>query len=336
MRDALHWRKRWAGAVSAVSVALFAGMTMIAASVAAERNAHPADTRFHAPVPIEIAPGVYVMFGSGDAVAPANHGVVANNGFIVGTRGVTVIDTGSSYRYGRAMLDAIRKVTSLPVELVVITHQGPEFVFGASAFRDQGVPILAQRRTAELIRERCAICLKNLTRTLGEDEMAGSRVTVPDRTIDATTQIESGGRSLHLLVFGPASTPGDLAVLDPSTGVLFAGGLVSVGRIPEFRNENISGWLDALDKLKALDAKAIVPAFGRLARPADLDRLAQYLRGLDAAVRDAFSAGIGLTQAMHDVRLPAFRHDKLYRVAQPQNVEHLYLQLEKEKDKVGP
>ncbi|CAB3748906.1 MBL fold metallo-hydrolase [Paraburkholderia humisilvae] len=336
MRDGPRRRARWVGAVCAAPVALFAGAAILVASVAAAQDAPPADTPFRAPVPSEIAPGVYVMFGSGDAVAPANHGVVANNGFIVGTSGVTVIDTGSSYRYGRAMLEAIRHVTSLPVELVVITHQGPEFVFGASAFHDQGVPILAQRRTAELIRERCAICLKNLIRTLGDDDMGGSRVTVPDRTVDATTPIESGGRSLRLLVFGPASTPGDLAVLDPKTGVLFAGGLVSVGRIPEFRNEDIPGWLDALDKLKALDANAIVPAFGLLAKPADLDRLAQYLRELDAAVRHAFTAGSGLTEAMHDVQLPAFRHDKLYRVAQPQNVEHLYLQLEKDKDKAEP
>ncbi|WP_250862564.1 MBL fold metallo-hydrolase, partial [Caballeronia sp. INML3] len=86
------------------------------------------------------APGVYAFIGDGDAVAPANHGMVANNGFIVGPRGVTVIDTGASYRYGRAMIEAIRKVTPLPVTLVIITHQGPEFVFGAAAFRDQGVP----------------------------------------------------------------------------------------------------------------------------------------------------------------------------------------------------
>ena len=175
------------------------------------------------PAPVEVAPGVYAMLGSADAVAPANRGIVANNGFIVGKSGVTVIDTGSSYRYGRAMIEAIRRVTPLPVQLVVITHQAPEFVFGASAFRDAGVPILAHQRAADLIRERCAICLKNLQRTLGDEEMAGSRVTVPDRTVDASTRIDSGGRELQLLYFGPASTPGDLAVLDTATGVVFAG-----------------------------------------------------------------------------------------------------------------
>jgi len=330
-------RQRYLHALRVLQMLLLAGVAWAAAVLAAAPAPAGSAVRdegpLQIPAPVQVASGVYVIFGDGDAVAPANRGVVANNGFIVGTSGVTVVDTGSSYRYGRAMLEAIRKVTALPVQLVIITHQGPEFVFGAAAYRDRGVPILAQQRTAELIRERCAICLKNLNRTLGEDEMAGSRVTVPDRTVEGTTQLDSGGRALELLYFGPASTPGDLVVRDRSTGTLFVGGLVSVGRIPELRNEQIPGWLAALDKLKTLDAPVMVPAFGRLAKRADLDRIAMYLRELEASVRRAFEAGVGLTEAMRRVQVPAFSRDKLYRSAQPQNVEHLYLQMEKQQQK---
>ncbi|MDR5746702.1 MBL fold metallo-hydrolase [Caballeronia sp. LZ029] len=282
------------------------------------------------PAPVAIAPGVYAFFGDNDAVAPANHGIVSNNGFIVGQDGVTVIDTGSSYRYGRAMIEAIRKVTPLPVKLVIITHQAPEFVFGAAAFRDDDVPILAHARAAQLIRERCAICLANLRKTLGEDEMAGSRVTVPDKTVNGTTEIESGGRKLQLLHFGPASTPGDLAVLDTQTGVLFAGGLVSNGRIPELRNEQIPGWLAALENLHALDLKTVVPGFGAPLRGDDIMRTGDYLRELDVSVKRAYKSGIGLTEAMHTVQVPAFKDYKLYAIAQPQNVQRIYLQLEKQ------
>ncbi|CAG4919127.1 hypothetical protein R70241_04714 [Paraburkholderia saeva] len=282
------------------------------------------------PAPVQLAQGVYVMEGNGEAVAPANRGVVANNGFIVGPRGVTVIDTGSSYRYGRAMLDAIRTVTPLPVERVIITHQAPEFVFGAAAFRDRDIPILAHRRAAELIRDRCWICLKNLRRTLGEDEMAGSRVTAPDQTVDSTTTLDSGGRALQLLYFGPASTPGDLAVLDTATGVLFAGGLVSIGRIPELRNESIPGWLAALRQIESLDAHIVVPGFGPPVPPAGIAKTGEYLRELDAGVRRAYASGVGLSEAMHTVQTPDFRQYRLYATAQPANVQRLYLQLEKQ------
>ncbi|SAL68345.1 oxidoreductase [Caballeronia cordobensis] len=282
------------------------------------------------PAPVAIAPGVYAFIGDSDAVAPKNSGIVANNGFIVGTDGVTVIDTGSSYRYGRAMIEAIRTITPLPVKLVIITHQAPEFVFGAAAFRDDGVPILAHARTAQLIRERCSICLANLRKTLGEDEMAGSRVTVPDQTVNGTTEIDSGGRKLQLLHFGPASTPGDLAVLDTQSGVLFAGGLVSNGRIPELRNEQIPGWLAALEHLRALDLKTVVPGFGAPLRGDGIMQTGVYLRELDASVQRAYKSGIGLTEAMHTVQVPAFKNYKLYAIAQPQNVQRVYLQLEKQ------
>ncbi|KMY85005.1 Zn-dependent hydrolase, including glyoxylase [Candidatus Paraburkholderia calva] len=275
------------------------------------------------PAPRQIAPGVYAFIGTGDAVARANHGMVSNNGFIVGTRGVTVIDTGPSYRYERAMIEAIRRVTPLLVELVTITHQAPEFVFSAAAFRDRGVPILAHERAAQLIRECCHIYLANLRKTLGEDEIAGSRVTVPDRTVSSTTEIDSGGRRLQLLHFGPASTPGDLTVLDTQTGVLFAGGIVSNGRVPELRNEQIPGWLAALEHVRALDLNEIVPGFGPPLHGDGILRTGAYLRELDASVGRAYRSGTGLTEAMHDVQLPEFSHDKLYAITQPQNVQRI-------------
>lgn len=282
------------------------------------------------PRPMEVAPGVYVMLGNGDAVAPSNHGIVANTGFLVGSSGVIVVDTGSSYRYGRAMIETIHRITPLPIELVILTHQAPEFVFGASAFRDAGVPILAQRRTAELIRERCWICLANLRRTLGEDEMSGSRVTVPDRTIDSSTRIEAGGRSIELLYFGTAATPGDLAVRDMQTGVLFAGALVSVGRIPELRNESIPGWIEALDRIGALEITEVVPGFGPVVGPERIGATGEYLRALDASVRREYATGRGLVSARARAETPEFRAWKLYSTVHPQNVQRVYLELERQ------
>lgn len=323
----MSWRAAMGGRGTGPAMALaFAVLLAVVTRIAYADP--PAATADDMPRPVAVAPGVYVLRGTGDAVAPKNHGIVANNGFIVGPSGVAVIDTGSSYRYGRAMIEAIRRVTPLPIDLVIITHQAPEFVFGASAFRDIDVPILAHRRTAELIRERCEICLKNLRRTLGEDEMSGSRVTVPDRTVDGATQLTVGGRALQLVHFGPASTPGDLAVFDKQSGVLFAGGLVSIGRIPELRNENIPGWLDTLQRLETFDIRVVVPGFGPLAKRDDMRATGAYLRALDTAVRRAYASGMSLVDSMHTVQTPDFSRWKLYPVAHPQNVQRVYLEVE--------
>ncbi|CAN0502184.1 unnamed protein product, partial [Phaeothamnion confervicola] len=175
--------------------------------------------------PQKVADGVYAFIGDTGELSAANHGFVGNSGFIVGPSGVVVIDTGTSYKHGRLILDAIARLTDKPVELVIITHAVQEFLFGNAAFDERGVPILAHRETTNLMKARCDHCLENLKPVLG-DELAGTRLVLPQREIDATTTITAGGRRLKLYYLGWASTPGDVIVLDLDSGVMFAGGMV--------------------------------------------------------------------------------------------------------------
>src|SRR5207344_635957 len=109
-----------------------------------------------------------------------NLGRVGNAGFIVGDEGVLAVDTGTSYRHGAALLAAIRQVTDKPVRLALITHTRQEFLFGAGAYREQGIPIQMHRQAADLMRSRCERCLKTLNQVLGEAAMRGTAMFKPD------------------------------------------------------------------------------------------------------------------------------------------------------------
>jgi len=111
--------------------------------------------------PVLLAEGVYAFIADRGPIPPANRGGAGNSGFIVGSSGVIVIDTGVSYRHGRAMIEAIRRITQRPVKLVIITHAQPEFLFGSAAFADLGASLLTHARSAELMRSRCERCLEN-------------------------------------------------------------------------------------------------------------------------------------------------------------------------------
>jgi len=280
--------------------------------------------------PVPVADGVYAFIGDLGAIGPDNDGEVGNSGFVVGTSGVVVIDTGASYRHGRAMLDAIRRVTEKPVRLVIITHAVQEFLFGSAAFAELGVPLLTHAKSAELMRSRCDRCLENLRSIFGIEALAGTRLVVPTQTIAGSTTLDVGGRTLDLLYFGWASTPGDLAVLDRRSGVLFAGGLVAFGRIPELRDGNLDGWLQALNRLSQAPAQMLVPGHGPVGHAEEIEATASYLRDLDAQVRSLYSGGASLMEALDSAHLPSYAGWSLYPALHRENVLHRYLQLELE------
>ena len=71
---------------------------------------------FAAPLPVEqVAPGVYVHHGEHKDLNEGYGGDICNAGFIVGDKGVAVIDTGGSPKIGSRLREAVRKVPKLPI-----------------------------------------------------------------------------------------------------------------------------------------------------------------------------------------------------------------------------
>ncbi len=274
-----------------------------------------------------VAEGVYAFVGAPGDISPANGGFVGNSGFLVGPTGVVVVDTGASYRHGRRMLDAIARVTDKPVELVILTHAVQEFIFGNAAFAERGVPILAHRETAKLMRARCEHCLKNLRAVLGE-ELAGTTLVLPRREIDDSTSITTGGRNIELIFLGWASTPGDLAVLDKASGVMFAGGMASVRNVPDIRDSDFEGWQKALRRLADFSPSRVVPGHGPVSGAEALAITAAYLDELDRRMRSLYAQSTSLMESVEKAALPAYSSWPMYATTHRQNALHRYLQLE--------
>ncbi len=280
--------------------------------------------------PVKVAESVYAFVGEMGEPTVGNRGHVGNAGFIVGEDGVIVVDTGISYRHGQAMLDAIARVSPRPVRLVIITHAVQEFVFGSAAFEERGIPLLAHTKSGELMRSRCAHCLESLFTLLGKDFMAGSRLVLPSQTVDGTRELLVAGRAVRLLHFGWAATPGDLAVYDQVSGVLFAGGLVDNQRIPELRDGKLAGWVAALVELERLPIAVLVPGHGPVAGKDAIAETRGYLLALDARVREVYRAGTSLVEAVDEADLPQYRDWTMYPALHRRNAHQRYLELELE------
>lgn len=282
-----------------------------------------------AAAPRSIASGVYVVPGDGGEIAPANLGRVANAAFIVGPRGVVVVESGVSFRHGEAIIDAVAAVTRRPIRLLIITHAAQDVLFGAAAFQARGIPVLMHRDAAALMAARCDTCLRTLNETLGAQPMVGSRVVTPDRTITRTTTVDVIGRPLRLIAPGSVSSPGALAVYDAATRTLIAGDLAAVERVPDMRDADGKPWREGLAALAATRCRHLVPALGRLGTCADLGGLDGYFAALDERVRKLVATGVGLADVARLAELPQFAGWGGYRQFHAANANRAYLAVER-------
>ncbi len=277
-----------------------------------------------------LAPGVYLLPGSGGAADAHNLGRIGNAGFIVGASGVIAIDTGTSLAHGRALLAAIRAVTDKPVRLALVTHARPEFLFGGAAFREQGIPITMHQRCATLMASRCETCLKTLRVTVGETPMAGTVMYQADQRFEASHTLELIGRAVQVLHFGHSSGPGDIAVLDVASGVLFAGGLLDAQRVPDIQDSDLPGWKRALQALRDLRPSQVVPGHGPASPASLVDSVEGYLAQLQARVRELVASGVSLLAVAEASELPAFAAWDQYDTIHRRNASVAYLRFERE------
>ncbi len=280
---------------------------------------------------VEVAAGVYMVQGAPGEPDTDNLGRIGNAGFIVGQTGVLAIDTGTSYRHGVALLAAIRRVTDKPVRLVLITHTRQEFLFGAAAYRERGIPIHMQQQAAGLMRSRCERCLKTLKQVLGEDAMQGTAMFKPDEEYEPSHPISLIGRPVQVLYFGHSSGPGDVAVLDRQTGVLFAGGLLDHQRVPDVQDSDLDGWTRALQALRKLPLSAIVPGHGPVASPKLIDTVERYLAQLRARALALLQAGTALSDVPDATVLPEFALWDQYETIHRRNASILFVRFERDR-----
>jgi quinoprotein relay system zinc metallohydrolase 2 len=232
--------------------------------------------------------GMFVHLGLHEETTAANQGAIANTGFIVGERCVAVIDTGGSLENGRRLRLAIRQQTALPVCYVINTHVHPDHVFGNAAFIADRPVYVGHQHLAASMRARAEHYRKTLARQLGEPAASASTMIAPTRSLASELTLDLGGRLLQLRAWPTAHTDADLTVLDENTGTLWLGDLLFERRVPSV-DGSLKGWLDAMETLRGMPARQVIPGHGAPSSdwPAALDRQEHYLQALLHDVRQA-------------------------------------------------
>lgn len=247
---------------------------------------------FSSAFPVEqIAPGVYVHHGQHKDINAGYGGDICNISFVIGSKGVAVIDTGGSPRTGTELREAIRNVTKLPILYIINTHVHPDHVLGNAAFKLDHPVFVGHNKLAGFMAQRKEAYLRNQPEWVGADA-AGTELIPPTMSITATQEIDLGGRTLRLTAYPPAHSPSDLTVFDTASKTLWTGDLLFIERTPSIDGD-VPGWLKVIDQLHDIQASRVVPGHGPVS--ADLRSALgdekRYLSILLADVRAAIKRG---------------------------------------------
>ena len=246
----------------------------------------------------EVANGVFIHMGTLALMTRDNEGGIANTGFVVGSEAVAVIDTGGSVREGRRLLAAVRVRTDKPICYVISTHSHPDHIFGNAAFEADGTIFVGHRNLPRALAARGQFYLDVFRRTMGQQLIADVKIIPPSKLVVDALNVDPGARTLTLKAWPPAHTDNDLTVLDENSGTLFAGDLVVSQHIPVL-DGSILGWLAAMDDLRQMHPKRVLPGHGPVIDDwgEALKQQRRYLERLTQDVRRLISRGESISVA---------------------------------------
>lgn len=249
MRNRHVW---WFVVLGLLPVLTVASRAMHEGEINHHGRAHPAE----AFTPEKIAEDVYAYLGKDGG---------SNSGFIVAPEGVIVIDAQDNADLAANELAAIRDVTNAPIKFLIDTHHHGDHTGGNPMYEKEGVTIISHRECRAAMIDR---------------EMKG----LPILTFDGAVQLYVGGREVHVFHFGWGHTKGDAVIALPDENIVFAGDVLFSRKFPYVADGNLDGWIESLVRLKALNAKRVVPGHGLISTNTEVEGLLGFFREVKSVV----------------------------------------------------
>jgi cyclase len=247
----------------------------------------------------ELGPGVYALL--------SDRPPVDNSGFIVGERGVLVIDAHINAAMAGQIQAAVRRVTDKPILYLVNTNYHGDHTFGNYAFPAE-TTIIAHSKTAEAMRDFEGEKALLLPAVGGDRSVFGDvRLRLPDLTFEDSMHVDLGDRVVDLLHFGHGNTPGDTVVYEPTEKVAWTGNLIlGEGSIPWAIDGHTRAYRDTIERFSKLDVELIIPGHILTSSSETTDKYIRYLDDHISSIEAAVRSGLTLEQTLAALPLDEF------------------------------
>jgi cyclase len=265
----------------------------------------------------KIKDGIYVQ---------SSREVNSTSTIVLTSEGPVIIDTGQTLIDSREVLAAARKLTPLPVRLVINTEVHPDHTTGNFVFSPPAL-VINHKGAGEAMR-KAADPNRPATLAAQSPEMKvaaeGYRLVTPHIEYQDRTTVQIGERTFELIHMKGVHSEADTAVWLPNERVLFAASVALPGSINNIRPfVDIRDMIAAMKMMKALNPEVVVPGHGSFGTTKIFDDNERYYTLLLERVGALVRAGKTLDQVKQELRMPEYA-DWSYQERMPSNIEAAY------------
>jgi|SRR5689334_3455466 glyoxylase-like metal-dependent hydrolase (beta-lactamase superfamily II) len=244
----------------------------------------------------QVSPHIYIIPDNSVPLVP-------NVGFVIGERGILVIDTGLGPRNGSAVLEVAKKLGGSRALYLVTTHFHPEHDLGAQVFPESTTLIRSNDQVKDIAEFGLQLAQVFARRSaINAELLKDADFRNANLTFDRDYALDLGGVTVQLIAMGANHTRGDTAIWVESDRVLFSGDIAMRAQ-PAFASpySTIRHWLVSLDQLEALKPTVIVPSHGPTGDPAFISGYRNYLIEVRDRTAAEKKAGRAVDQAAETV-----------------------------------
>ena len=252
----------------------------------------------------KLADGVYVYVGKN---------FNSNTGIVLTDDGVVLIDSGHAPTNSRAVADIVKKLTPMPVRILIDTEPHPDHTTGHFVFAQTATIIAAagagnsmrgrERDNPQRIQQLAA------TSPAMKAALEGYKFIPPHVEYQQKATVNFGGRTFELTYMKNVHSEADTAVFLPKERVIFSASAFVAEQINIFRpNVTIPDILAAGKMMKALNPEHVVPGHGPPGTVKIFDDGEKYYALLVERVGAMIKAGKSLDEIKKDLKMPEYAH----------------------------
>jgi len=267
----------------------------------------------------KIKDGIYVYVGTN---------FNSNCGIVITQEGVVLIDSGHNPTDSRAIFDAVKKLSPLPIRLLLDNEPHPDHTTGHFVFSPPAVIIAHEGATESMVgREKeTPGRIEKLAGTSPEMRKAldGYRFVPPQVEYRQKATINLGERTFELMYLKGVHSEADTAVWLPKERVLFSASGIVVDQINILRPfVTIPDILAASKMMKALNPEFVIPGHGQPGTVKIFDDTEKYYALLLERVGKLAKEGKSLDEIKKQVKMPEY-DSWASKERFPSNVEAAY------------